>query len=325
MASAPRTLTADRGDAGHRLDLVIRRHLPGLASASRTRVQAWIEAGQVSVNGTPIRRVAARAAVGDVVTIALPDAAARRVMTAEDIPLEILYEDDHLIVVNKPAGLVVHPTYKHVQGTLMNALLWQARAWGPGRRPSIVGRLDKLTSGLVVAAKTASVHAALQRALASRDGEKDYLAVVYGAVDVARGAIDLPLAHDERDRRTMIASRRDGVPSLTRYERLAQVIAPRAGLSLLRCRLVTGRRHQIRVHLAARGWPLVGDPVYGEPRWSDIEDPSLAAVVRAFPRQALHAWRVGVPHPITRDRLELEAPLPADFDRLLAASGLSVT
>lgn len=319
----PRTLTADRGDAGRRLDLVIRRHVNDLASASRTRVQAWIENGQVSVNGTPIHRVAARAALGDVVTVVLPDAAPRRVMAAEDIPLEILYEDDHLLAIAKPAGVVVHPTYRHAQGTLMNALLWHARAWRTGRRPSIVGRLDKFTSGIVMVAKDAAVHAALQRALASRDGEKDYLAVVYGYVNVTRGAINLPLAHTERDRRTMIASIRDGVASLTRFERLARVAAPRAGLSLLRCRLVTGRRHQIRVHLAAHGWPLVGDPVYGEARWSDVDDSELAAVLRAFQRQALHGWRVAVPHPITRARLELEAPVPADLDGLLTTSGLS--
>ena len=321
----PRTLTADRGDAGRRLDLVIRRHLTDLVSATRTRVQTWIENGQVAVNGTPIRRVAARAALGDVVTIALPDAPPPRVMAAEDVPLEILYEDDHLLAIDKPAGIVVHPTYKNAQGTLMNALLWHGRAWPAGQRPSIVGRLDKSTSGIVVVAKTAAVHASLQRALASREGEKDYLAVVYGFDNVARGTIDLPLAHTERNRRTMVASKHRGARSVTRFERLAWVAAPRAGLSLLRCRLVTGRRHQIRVHLAARGWPLVGDPSYGEPRWPEIDDGALAATLRAFPRQALHAWRVGVSHPVTRERLQFEAPIPRDLQGLLAASGLSIT
>jgi 23S rRNA pseudouridine1911/1915/1917 synthase len=304
---------------------VIRRHLTGLVSASRMRVQAWIENGLVAVNGLPIRRVAARAALGDIVTIALPDEPPRRIMAAEDLPLDILYEDDHLLAIDKPAGIVVHPTYKNGQGTLMNALLWHGRAWPAGRRPSLVGRLDKSTSGIVVAAKTAAVHTALQRALASRESEKDYLAVVYGFVNTARGAIDLPLAHTERDRRTMIGSTHRGAPSLTRFERLARVAAPRAGLSLLRCRLVTGRRHQIRVHLAARGWPIVGDPTYGEPRWSKVDDGALAATLRAFPRQALHAWRVAVSHPVTRERLQLEAPIPRDLQGLLAASGLSIT
>jgi len=237
----------------------------------------------------------------------------------------VLFEDDHVLAVDKPAGVVVHPAHKNPSGTLMNALLWHARAWPAGERPSIVGRLDKLTSGIVIAAKTAAIHAALQRALASSASEKDYLAVVYGRVNVVRGAIDLRLAHNERDRRMTIASAPLGAASLTQFERLARVPAPRAGLSLLRCRLVTGRRHQIRVHLAARGWPVVGDPSYGEPRWPAVDDLALAATLRAFPRQALHAWRLAVRHPVTRERLRLEAPIPPDLQALLAASGLSIS
>jgi 23S rRNA pseudouridine1911/1915/1917 synthase len=243
--------------------------------------------------------------------------------TAEDIALEILYEDDHLLAIDKPAGMVVHPTYKHVQGTVLNALLWRALEWPPDQRPSIVGRLDKLTSGIVVVAKTAAVHATLQRTLAARESEKDYLAVVYGRVSDASGEIDLRLCHDPKDRRMIVASATQGSESLTRFERLATVDAPRVGLSLLRCRLVTGRRHQIRVHLAARGWPIVGDPKYGGPRWQDIVDPALAATVQAFPRQALHAWRVAFTHPITRERMTVEARPPQDFTDLLGASGLS--
>jgi 23S rRNA pseudouridine1911/1915/1917 synthase len=219
--------------------------------------------------------------------------------------------------------MVVHPTCGHAQGTMLNALLWRARAWPATDRPSIVGRLDKLTSGIVLAARTAGVHAALQRAMASSDSEKTYLAVVYGRVNVARGEIDLRLGHDRDDRRRVVASATVGAPSFTRFERVARIAAPRAGLSLLRCRLATGRMHQIRVHLAARGWPLVGDLMYGEPRWSQIIDPALAAALAAFPRQALHAWRVAFTHPVTRVRLQLEAPLPRDFDGLLTVSDLS--
>ena len=153
--------------------------------------------------------------------------------------------------------------------------------------------------------------------------EKDYLAVVYGRVNVARGEIDLRLGRDRGDRRRVVGSATVGMASLTRFERLARVAAPGAGLSLLRCRLATGRTHQIRVHLAARGWPLVGDPVYGEPRWSQIADPRLAATLRAFPRQALHAWRVGMIHPATGAALEIEAPVPDDLRELLQVSGLS--
>jgi 23S rRNA pseudouridine1911/1915/1917 synthase len=318
-----RTIMADRGDAGRRLDLVLRRHLTDVRSATRTRVQSWIESGQVSVNGAPVRRAAARAALADVVTVRFPGPVARSPMTPEAVALAVLYEDDDLIAIDKPAGIVVHPTARHPAGTIMNALLWHARAWAPDRRPSLVGRLDKLTSGVMIVAKTAAVHAMLQRALMSDDSAKDYLAVVYGRVNVARGRIDLRLGRDPGDRRRVVASGESGTPSATRFERIARVAAPRAGLSLLRCRLVTGRTHQIRVHLSASGWPIVGDPAYGEPRWSRIDDPALAAALRAFPRQALHAWRAAFIHPVTRERLIIEAPLPADLGDLLTASGLA--
>ena len=324
LTTLPRTLTADRGDAGLRLDLVLRRHLTDVDAASRTRVQSWIENGHVTVNGSLVRRVSSRAALGDRVTVMLPDATPRRVMSAENIRLEVLYEDDHLLAIDKPAGIVVHPGYGHAEGTVMNALLWHARGWQDIERPSIVGRLDKLTSGIVVVAKTAGLHARLQRAMASPDCAKDYLAVVFGRVNVARGQIALRLTRDRDDRRKVVASTTVGADSLTSFERVARVTAPSVGLSLLRCRLVTGRTHQIRVHLAARGWPLVGDPVYGEPaRAASIVDAELAAAVRAFPRQALHAWRIAFTHPMTGDRLCLEASVPADLDGLLEASGLA--
>ena len=320
----PRLLTADRGDAGRRLDLVLRRHLTDIQTASRTRVQAWIANGRVTVNGTPVLRVATRAALGDLVAVVLPaeSVARRREMAPEDVTLDILFEDEHLLALNKPAGLVKHPSYKNAAGTLLNALLWHARGWPAPQRPSLVGRLDKLTSGVVVVAKTAAIHAALQRTMAAA-AEKDYLAVVYGRVNVTRGEIDLRLAKDRRDPRRVVASAHIGAASLTRFERLARVAAPAVGLSLVRCRLVTGRTHQIRVHLAARGWPIVGDASYGEPRWSQIADARLAAAVRVFPRQALHAWRVAVNHPVTRERLMFEAPVPRDLDELMREAGLS--
>ncbi len=166
---SPRIVVADRGDAGRRLDLVLRRHLTDVAEATRTRVQAWIESGHVTVNGRPIRRVAARAALGDLVAVTLPETRARRTMTAEDLPLDVLHEDEFLLALDKPAGMVVHPAYKNATGTVMNALLWRARDWRAGLRPSIVGRLDKHTTGVVLVAKTAAMHAALQRALASQE------------------------------------------------------------------------------------------------------------------------------------------------------------
>ena len=322
MSLTPRILTADRGDQGLRIDLVLRRHLHDLRSATRTRVQSWIESGLVTVNGVAVRRVSSRAALGDIIAILLPESAPRGLMAAEEVAVDVLYEDDQLLAVNKPAGLVVHPTYKHTAATLMNALLWRAHAWPAPQRPSLVSRLDKLTSGIIVVAKTARAHADLQRALSANDAEKDYLAIVYGRVNVARGEIDLRLGRDRGDRRRVVASATIGAESLTRFERLARAAAPRAGLSLLRCRLATGRTHQIRVHLSARGWPLVGDPAYGAPRWSEIDDPLLAAALRAFPRQALHAWRVGFTHPITRERVTIEAAVPPDIGALLDAAGL---
>jgi 23S rRNA pseudouridine1911/1915/1917 synthase len=297
---------------------VLRRHLADVPAATRTRVQSWIAGGCVTVNGHPVQRVATRAALGDQVSVTIPDAPPRRVMRGEDAALAILYEDDHLIAVDKPAGLVVHPTFKHPIGTLMNALLGHARTWAVGQRPSIVGRLDKQTSGVVLAAKTRAVHAALQRA----EIRKIYLAVVYGRVPVRRGTIDLRIALDSRDRRRVVASAEVGAASVTRFERLARVPAPRAGLALLRCTLETGRRHQIRAHLQAHGWPIVGDPVYGEPRWNRIVDPLLAASLRAFPRQALHAADLSFVHPVTGATTRIDAPLPADFALLLETAGL---
>ncbi len=162
-----RLVNADRGDAGRRLDLVLRRHLADVDDATRTRVQTWIANGLVTVNGSTVRRVAARAAFGDRIAVQLSEPPPRTAMAAEDIALDVLYEDDCLLAVNKRAGVVVHPAFTHSAGTLMNALLGRARSWPAGQRPSIVGRLDKLTSGVVIVARSAQAHAKLQRALSS--------------------------------------------------------------------------------------------------------------------------------------------------------------
>jgi 23S rRNA pseudouridine1911/1915/1917 synthase len=202
--------------------------------------------------------------------------------------LEILFEDECLIAIDKPAGLVVHPTYKNPDGTLLDEL----RAREPYMTLSLVGRLDKLTSGIVVVAKSAAVHAAMQKTWP--EAEKDYLAVVLGCVEPVRGEIDLPLGTDPADRRRRIV-RPDGASSLTRYERLDYDST--SNRSLVRCRLATGRTHQIRVHLTARGWPIVGDAVYGE-------------ALEGFPRHALHAWRLALTHPMSGARLSIVAPIP---------------
>jgi 23S rRNA pseudouridine1911/1915/1917 synthase len=312
---------ADRGDAGQRIDLVLRRRLADVAGATRTRLQSWIAGGRVSINAVPVERSSARLAVGDDVAV-LVHAPPRLVAVPESGALSVLFEDEHLLAVDKPAGVVAHPTYRHASGTLLNSLLGRAREWRPAERPSLVNRLDKLTSGVVLVAKTAGVHAALQQTLASPRSSKEYLAVVYGRVRAARGRIAVALGRGS-DRRRVIAMPEAGSASVTEFERLGRVAAPDVGLALLKCRLLTGRRHQIRVHLAARGWPIVGDPEYGQPLAARVMDRELAGRLAAFQRQALHAWRVALVHPMTREPLSIEAPCPDDLAALLSVTGLS--
>ena len=219
----------------------------------------------------------------------------------EPIELAILYEDDWLIAIDKPPGMVVHPTYKNWSGTLLNGLLWHVRG-RTGVEPRIVTRLDKDTSGIVLVALNADVHAQIQRDSAGQRVRKEYLAVVLGAPTPTTGTIALPLARSISDRRRVVVDP-CGKESETRYEVISQLYGP-YDLSLVRCELVTGRTHQIRVHLAARGWPVLGDAVYGEPH-------------PAVSRQALHAWRASMPHPATRAPLTIEAPLPTDLQPLV--------
>ncbi|HEY8019896.1 MAG TPA: RluA family pseudouridine synthase [Thermoanaerobaculia bacterium] len=318
---------ADRGDAGVRLDRVLQRHLADRPAASRHAIQGWIGSGLVAVNGAAAARPALRLRLGDEVALELPPLPPRRAHPAQELPLAVLHEDDHLLVIDKPAGLVVHPTAGHPEGTLWNALLFRARLWPPGagRRPSLVHRLDRGTSGVLLVAKSAAVHAALARALRAPSAEKSYLALVHGRARLARGRVALKVGVDPADRRRRLASSTSGRDALTLYERLAE--SPRGPLSLLACRLKTGRTHQIRVHLAALGLPLVGDRVYGEPRHiagllRALADADLAARCRDLPRPALHAWRLAFRHPATREPVAFEAPLPPDLADLFAAAGL---
>lgn len=284
-------------------------------------MQGWIAEGRVAVNGRTVRRAAARAAAGDIILIGLPAPAPRPVMAPEAVPLRIRYEDPHLLVVDKPAGLVVHPTHAHAAGTLMNALLWHARAWAAPARPSLVSRLDRLTSGLVVVAKLPAVHAALQRAWGEPSTIKEYLAVVHGTAIPRAGRIALALGRDPGDRRRVAATSREGRPSLTLFERIGP--PARAGsLSLLRCRLATGRTHQIRVHLAASGWPVAGDRTYGPGARPALRQAAVAEALERLPGHALHAWRLVLPHPVTGLTVRVEAPPPPELAALLAAAGL---
>ena len=296
----------DRGDVGRRVDRVLLRHLAHLRGASRNRLQRLIDQGAVRINGAPITRSSRRVLAGDAIAVDLPLQRARRPPIPETLPLNVLYEDDGLVIVDKPSGQVSHPSFGNRTGTLLNALL----AYADGRwAPALVSRLDKGTSGLVLIAKDRGMQAVLQRLGARNAIEKDYLAVVRGRPPV-KGTIDLALDRDPWDRRRVAVRDRGGVPSVTTFQRLrTQAVACDQQISLVRCRLVTGRMHQIRVHLAAKGWPIVGDSVYGTKS-------------EAIARQALHAWRLSFTHPVTRARVDVTAPIPKDIELLLRQSGV---
>ena len=321
-ARVVRTLMADRGDAGERIDKVLQRRLADLDTATRSRIQRWLADGHVTVNGRPRTKAASRVMQGDAVEVSLPAPRIRLKPQPEALPLTCLYDDPLFVAIDKPAGLVAHPTFRHPGGTLMNGLLWLARGWPAGERPSLLGRLDRQTSGLVLVARTRAAHATLQKVLGSSWASKEYLAVVYGKVSPARGRIDLRLGRSATDRRRVEASETRGVVALTTWQRLAWTALGDGALSVVHCRLGTGRMHQIRVHLAAKGWPIVGDAEYGRPLWQSIEVPDTREALASFPRQALHAWRVSFPHPVSGARVTIQAPLPADITALLTAVGM---
>jgi 23S rRNA pseudouridine1911/1915/1917 synthase len=275
----------------------------------------------VHVNGEPVARVARRLALGDVVAVDADPRPPRAIPRAEAAALEILYEDDDLLVVVKPAGIVVHPTAAWRGGTVMNALLGHAASAGGTRawRPHLVHRLDRGTSGVLAVAKSGDVHAALQRAQGT--SVKDYLAVVWGTPRPGRGTIAEPLGRDPLDRRRVVV-RASGSLAQTSYRCLARSTGPRRGVSLIACRLHTGRTHQIRVHLAGAGWPIVGDGVYGRPPRSRVEDPALDRHLRGFPRPALHAWQLTLRLPSSGRVTTFEAPPPSDLEALLRLAGL---
>ena len=303
----------DRGDVGVRIDRVLQRHLGHLPGVTRNRIQRLIESGAVLVDGRPVRRPAERLGLDAVLSIELPDRRPRSSPEAQTLPLDIRHEDEALIVVCKPAGQVSHPAFRHASGTLLNALLGHAAGrW----TPALVSRLDKDTSGLVLVAKSREIQVALQRLGDANLIEKDYLAIVFGKPP-ARGTIDLALDRDPWDARRVTVRDRGGVPSVTRFERVRVFsIGGDRHLSLVRCRLITGRTHQIRVHLAAKGWPIVGDTAYGTARRGGLVGKSLPPELR-LSRQALHAWRLAFTHPVTGGPIEITADMPADMQGVI--------
>ncbi len=314
----PLRVTAPPEAAGQRAD----RYLAEASGTlSRSRVKSLIEAGHATRDGLPVTQPAEPIRAGSDYALTQPDPVSPTPQP-QDIPFTILYEDRALIVLDKPAGLVVHPAPGNQDGTLVNALLAHCGDALPGiggeRRPGIVHRLDRDTSGVMVVAKTEQALAALSAAFAARDIERVYRALVWGMPVPAAGEIAGAIGRDPRDRKRMALVTRGGKAALTRYKTLGVY---QAAASLIECRLATGRTHQIRVHLSSAGHPVVGDPVYIRriPAVSRAVTEPQRSLLLDFPRQALHAATLGFRHPVTGHEVRFETPPPADFQALLRA------
>lgn len=297
-------VTLQAAFAGDRLDRWLAEQLPEL---SRARIQKLIDQGRVHLNDEVCTSKKAAIQVGDRIHVSIPDATPLS-LEAQFIPLDILYEDDSLLILNKPAGLVVHPAPGHEDGTLVNALLAHCpnlTGIGGVQRPGIVHRLDKDTSGAIAIAKTDQAHQHLQAQFKVKTARRTYLAVVYGAPKGLSGTIDAPIGRHLGDRKKMavIPIEKGGRPAITHW----QVKEKLGNYSLIQFDLETGRTHQIRVHSAYIGHPVVGDPVYSSGRSVGIN----------LPGQALHAWKLKLQHPLTEEWIEAIAPFPDDFTKLI--------
>jgi 23S rRNA pseudouridine1911/1915/1917 synthase len=323
---AVETIKIAAEEQGQRLDRVLAARIPAL---SRSRLKALILDGQVTIQAAiearTIRDPATHVKSGDTVTVTLP-APEQPQPAGEPIPLNIIYEDDALIVIDKPKGLVVHPAAGHAKGTLVNALIAHCgdslSGIGGVKRPGIVHRLDKDTTGLMVVAKTDAAHRALSAQFANKGEsgiERGYLALVWGAPDRAKGTIDAPLNRHPhaRDKRAVREGGRQAVTHWQVLERFAGSDGKPVA-SLLACTLETGRTHQIRVHLAHIGHPILGDASYGTglKTKASLLSPAARAALEGLGRQALHAYLLTIEHPITRDVLRFRSELPGDLGRL---------
>jgi 23S rRNA pseudouridine1911/1915/1917 synthase len=291
--------------AGMRLDRVLARLMP---EYSRSRLQDWVGQGFVTVNGTAAT-IKQKVWGGEGIAVTPRAHPSEQPHRAEAIALDIVYEDGCILIINKPAGLVVHPGSGNWQGTLLNALLHHAPQLTDIPRAGIVHRLDKDTSGLLVVAKTLAAQTALVRQLQARTVKREYLALVYGGV-TRDGKVDAPIGRHQTQR-TRMAVAEHGKPAVTHY--FVEERFP--GCTLLRCKLETGRTHQIRVHLASIHHPLVGDSTYL--KGAQKSTLPLRAILASFPRQALHAERLGLEHPVSDEWVEWHAPLPQDMRALL--------
>ncbi len=298
-----------------RLDKYLAEHV---ANLSRAQLQLLIKGGTITINGEPTK-ASHTVMPGEVIQINIPPKPPSELI-AQDLPLQIVYEDEYLVVVNKPAGMVVHPAYGHRTGTLANALLhhFQNVSLLDEARPGIVHRLDKDTSGLLVVARDERTHAALSAQFKAKTTQREYLAVVCGIPQPKRATISSFLTRSTKDRRKIVVSQKEGKWAVTHYE-----VAEKFHLhALLRVRLETGRMHQIRVHLAHRGYPVFGDPTYegrkGQLQGLNIADTRFVVeLLENFQRQALHAHTLGFVHPATGETLSFKSELPADMEGLL--------
>jgi 23S rRNA pseudouridine1911/1915/1917 synthase len=307
--AAPRRALVPETSAGRRFDAVLAELFPEF---SRSRLATWIKSGDALLDGQPVRPRDPVRGGEEVVLTAVLETQTRA--EPEDIPLEILYEDSEVFVIDKPAGLVVHPGAGNPTGTLVNALLHRDPTLSTLPRAGIVHRLDKDTSGVMVVARTLPAHTALVAQLSARAVHRQYLAVVVGAL-VSGGTAATAIDRHPRDRIRM-AVREDGRDAVTHYRLRERFRAHTA----LECRLETGRTHQIRVHMAHLKHPIVGDPIYGGPlKLPRGASDALIAVLRGFKRQALHAETLEFIHPASGEPLRVSAPLPADMQQLLQA------
>lgn len=283
---------------------------------TRSMARRLIESGLVKVDGLP-QKPSFKLRGGEAITVTIPPPQPAE-LAAEAIPLEILYEDRDLVVVNKPAGMVVHPGAGNAGGTLVNALLGHCRdlsGVGGELRPGIVHRIDKDTSGILVVAKNDTAHRSLSQQFKEHTIKRVYLALVFGSPKANKGKIESAIGRHPVDRKRMSGTARRGKQAITHW----QAIGRYQGLTLMRLKLETGRTHQIRVHLSEAGLPLAGDPVYGgSGRLTNIHDPQLVTLIKGLGRQALHAKTLGFIHPVTCEYLEFDTDLPADMARIIA-------
>ena len=285
-----------------RLDILLTGRYPDF---SRSRIKGLIEAGFVKVNDAVVRKAGAKVEETDAIDVYIPPPVPAE-PEAEDIPLDVIFEDDDILVINKPSGMVVHPAPGHFTGTLVNALLGHCpnlEGIGGVARPGIVHRLDQDTSGVMVVAKSQRAMDVLTKEFASHANlTKTYLAIVHGAPAPLEGRIETLIGRSPYDRKKMAIVERNGKNAITNYK----VVRRFGGLSLVECIIETGRTHQIRVHMASLGTPIAGDATYGRTRL----DKQLDSVPT---RQLLHAWRLSLKHPVTREPMTFEAPIPLDF------------